>query len=629
MRNPKKLALLILPDTSIAKDLVSTAQKWIESGLIEDFAYTTPALLGGDFSSSWKLQVKDASDGLDGEQYDLLEVLGQSQPDRLEVVTPWILGTSKSDGALVQTSAAVCEVLSSVLSQRVDPTTGRAIRPLASVAMAIYPFHSEFGADAEQVAASIRSDLIIVCSPEVRAQPWAASAPLQADAQFVPFAIAQISAVCGLWSGFSDSIFAIIDNASDQLAVAQPLVLRTIGSVVVAEGIAERIVVEALRTAALPDSSPFRISSESGSGRPQAISAVQVDLINAEIEKYFNKILEIKKNAFSYDAVSKSFTLDQSRGVLDAIRKFGTFSLKAISNIPIFVWHGVKNAGSALLNRVLGQVRMSHPEIYSGLDREVLDLKSRLKAYLSSDSAMKQEAAAAEAFKQDPEVWRELRNIALSSLDGGVEAGSKSVLPLVANIFPDPRYRIDVSGSEFTHVKDLPSDFSPLGLYEYRRTIAGSIRDVDLKIQELYAAIESHASSAESEGDSEEVESDSVNLAAPREGEEHTTDLNVSLGDRELAGAEEPAAELEPLPEGSAKEDELQEIHDSENPEVESELVEAPDEDSRDPEGSSEGIESPSTVDAAEGQPKTPARKSRKPADPEVKEEEGVPDNES
>jgi hypothetical protein len=266
---------------------------------------------------------------------------------------------------------------------------------------------------------------------------------------------------------------------------------------VVAEGVAERIVIEALRTAALPDQSPFQISTDPGSGRPQAISSLQIDLINAELERYLNQILSIRQNGFTYDAISRDFELDQRRGFLDALRKFGIFSLKAITNIPIFIWQGWKNFGSAVANRLLGQVRPSYPEIYSGLDKEVRDLQLTLRAYLTDDGKIAQNAATTASFKQEPEVWRELREISLGALDGGTSVRSKSVLPLVNNIYPDPESIIKLDASSFQGLDNLPSELSPLELYEFRRTITGSVKDLDLRIQELYVTLEEHRAAEE------------------------------------------------------------------------------------------------------------------------------------
>lgn len=485
-----KIALIVLPDFPIAAEVHETAQSWISSGLISNFFFTTPSLLGPDFKKDWKIQVKSCSEGIDSDAFDLLEQLGRSQPDRLELLTTWVLGEAEPSQDLIDSTLGVEEILRNVLSQRVDPASGRPIRPLATIAMAVYPFSWSADEKSASLASKIRSDLIVVCSPEVRAQPWAASAPLKIDDNFPPFVVAQIAAVCGLWSGFSDSIFSIVEKNSDQLATAQPLVVRTIGSIVVAEGVAEKVVLEALRKASDPNSSPFMNSSDNGSERPRAISPSQVDLINAELEKYLNRVLGFSSTAFRYDTGSSNRDLDLSRSSIEALKFFGQFCIKALAALPLFAWYGISNFGSSLVNKLMGNARDFYPESYSGLDKDVLGLKAELLKGLGQEEKLAQDAASTASFRQEPDVWRELRRIVFASLDGGPDVNVKSVLPLLENVFPDPDKQFQTIPEHREFIEGSAEALSALQIYELNGTLAERVKEVDLNIRDIHLEVQ-------------------------------------------------------------------------------------------------------------------------------------------
>lgn len=441
-----RLAIVLAPAGATGVELRQQALVWYNSGIIDDCIWVTNEQLRNANFVSRELEGEFISSEVGTDYFDVYQYLGSSLPvGRLDLIVPWILADDAPDVKLAELGLKVSRNLKEVMP--VPSSNGKSRGKRLYTTLLSIPSSDLTRSDLGQTHIPYEMfDVNVYVSPESRSNPWSASAPLKVGANFELFALGQLASVAGLWSGSSESISSLLSSQAFKFGLGNVLLLRSMASLVVAQGIASRMVDEALSDLTNPEFDPYQISDPSDTSRPASIEP-NAALIEQELMARVNSIIDESDGVFSYEGMRRPDALDFTRSGKEALKFFWRFTGDVVKAMPRYTMRWFKNAWTSFLNKTLKQVKPAHPEIYLGLDQE---LKARLEEAEQFRSNTKRQdalAISATAYQQNPLVWQRLRESVFGALDGSdALAGIKPrVLPNVRYVAPDPQAKFDIS----------------------------------------------------------------------------------------------------------------------------------------------------------------------------------------
>ena len=449
MRNSRsrELAILLAPPGEAGARLLGEAQRWLSAGIIEDFVWVRSEDLEGRTGDILELPCRYLGDQNEAKDFDLFQYLGTFQISHLDLVVPWFLADQSPSVDLAKQGIRLKKAIS-----RVMPKPSLEMRQKSKQLFAtLLSIPSAMVTSTTLPAAPINYrdfELNVLVSPESRAEPWTPSAPIRADENFALFALAQIASIAGVWSGAPLSVSALLQRQGFNFSQGNVVMLRAMASLVVAQGVASRMITEALESVANPDIDPYKISSQTDLDRPESIAELNDELIRGQIEARVSEIILSTDSAFVYDGPKKPTESDYTRLPKEAWIFFWKFTRDVVVAMPHHARDWVINKYGELTNALLKNVREPVPEKYLGLDKELRERLSKILEFRADRATQDALAISATAFQQMPQVWEKLRSLAFGALDGS-DSSDTSRKPLVfpsvdyvaAN--PDNRFLVD------------------------------------------------------------------------------------------------------------------------------------------------------------------------------------------
>jgi hypothetical protein len=320
-------------------------------------------------------------------------------------------------------------------------------------------------------------ELNLLISPESRAEPWTPSAPIKGDENFALFALAQIASIAGVWSGSPLSVTALLQRQGFNFSQGNVVMLRAMATLVAAQGVASRMITEALEIVANPDIDPYKTSSQNDIERPESIAELNDELIRGQIELRVAEIIAQTDSAFVYDGPKKPTESDYTRLPKEAWVFFWKFTRDVVVAMPHYARDWVINKYGEVTNALLKNVREPVPEKYLGLDKELRERLAKILEFQADRDSQDALAISATAFQQMPQVWEKLRSLAFGALDGSDASDPTRkplVFPSVDYVAADPANRFPIDSS-IKNLLDL--DLDELGVDD----VAG-VRDLVSKL---------------------------------------------------------------------------------------------------------------------------------------------------
>ena len=500
----KRLAVVLAPKGELGESLMKEAFRWHAAGMINDFIWASADWTKPSEIDRYVLNCVHIADGETGKKFDLFQLLGNFQINRLDLIVPWVLATGVPDEALAQLALKLGAALDQVLptaNQTGRVVTKRLFKSLVSIA-SIENLENELA----PVSISYKQfDANIVVSPEVRATPWAASSPLKSEGHFVPFALAQITAIAGSWWGVDESVTQILSKRGYEFGTGNPILLRTLATAVVAQGVAGRMIVESLSEVGDPTVNIYADYVSSDSNRPRAIAndKAQIDqLVNPAIDAV------IKRHAqdFLYDNSRKPKPVGHDRGWKEAFRFFGQFLKDTVFAFPMHTKNFLLNKVSSFANKTLTDVSEAAPEALQHLDTQLRDRLAEIEKFTADTATQDAIATTTMAYRQDPRIWLSLREAAVGLLDGyGFKGnGHPNVLPSVNFVASDPSdlFTIDEQFAEMLEIAPGQLDEELVG--QVRSKALGVLRSSNDQIDEMRSRLVALQRSAAQEAEAAE-----------------------------------------------------------------------------------------------------------------------------
>ena len=560
MSTSSRLAVVLAPKGAQGDSLAHHASVWISEGILSDFIWVKTDGLAIEDLRKLQLECSFASKVGTGENFDLFQYLSQVVVDQLDLVVPWILGDAQPDDELWALASALRAALkdgmpnggsgASVRSKwlytslLVMPTTNRAVEGFV-------PTSREYG----------EFDLNVYVSPETRSNPWAGSAPLHEGPDFELFTLAQIASVAGSWAGSTESLTALLERKSFRFGQGAFVMMRTMSSMVVTKGLADRLVSESLDRLSSATISPYEISDPNDLERP-ALVADEAQLIKEQIGRRISVILQVAGEEFTYVSEPKPDELDFSRDWKEAVRFFWRFTRDSVKAMPRYTADFLKNEWTRFIGRKLDDVREAVPERFLGVTLELKQMLDDIQSFRNDHEKQDTLALSSAAYRKNPKVWAALRAVAFGSLDGSdTETGEKPiVLPRVDYVVHDPSARFSVP-EEFKEKFNLESHEIALPQAdELREVVEADLRATDERmklIQTEIAAIELQLSDPyldmvyaqpgapqdDEELEDEELEDEEVSSEPDLEGEPAADDSEGIEGIEGIDEVEDEAAD--------------------------------------------------------------------------------------
>jgi hypothetical protein len=430
-------------------------------------------------------------------------------------------------------------------------------------------------------------DQNVYISPEARATPWAGSAPVLAANGTTHFALSQICTVGGVWAGSSESLSAMLRARNYEFTTGNILVMRSITTAVVANGVASQIVIEALTKVGDSEFELYANTDANDKRRPVALLKGQTQLRELFVTQRVEEILARSDKAFAYEKRDAFVKPDHGRGFAPAIKFFWNFTKETVKGFPIYTKYWFQNKRNKTANSLFGDVVEAVPEGLDGYDEMLRKMLVEVEEFNANAAIQDSIAVSKEAFSQNPGIWKLLREIAISSVDGfGATAETKAqVLPTVDDVVSDPAEKFEVD-PQFAEQLELPG--SSIGfeqVAELRQKLSSDLSASNLRIDQLRERLIQLQRLREEEAEAQRIaEQEAAEEAeAQRIAEEEAAkevqveeDLEEELEDEpgeELE--EEPGEELEEAPEEELEEEPEEDVEEEpETPAEQTEVVE-------------------------------------------------------
>ena len=477
-KRSKVIAVVLAPPGEVGFQLLREARRWFGAGLIEDFLWVQPDELLDGTGNFLEVPCNFVGDSDEVERFDLLQYLGTIQVGHLDLFVPWFLADAAPDERFARLGIRLRKTIERLMPKP-DFTSQKKLKQLYSTLLSI-PSSRVTAESLAGVGLNYRQyDINLLVSPESRSEPWTPSAPVLEGEDFVLFALAQIVSIAGVWSGKPESISILLKRRGFVFSEGNVVLSRSIASLVVAQGVASRMIRESLSRVGDSSLNPYKLSNQQDLRRPESISDLDDELIRDKINSIVNHVVEGSDGSFVYDGPKKPRDTDYTRLPMEAWIFFLKFTRDALFAMPYYSAVWVINKLGDFTNTLLKNVRQPIPEKYMGLDKELQDRLKEVTDFRADRNKQDALAISATAFQQMPQVWEKLRLLAFGALDGSGES-TKTNKP---KVFPSPDYVAADPDARFV-VSSKHRQILELENFEL------SVADVDVVRQRLNAEIE-------------------------------------------------------------------------------------------------------------------------------------------
>jgi hypothetical protein len=481
-----RILVVVAPSNDLGEQLFNEAKKWHELGLIRDFFWIEASEETKQALGDFKLKFQSVSDDPTEVENDFLQFLGGIEVQHLDLVVPWFLGDAAPDEHLALFSVKLGKAISDVLpkaAQIGNVTNKRLFTTLLSI-----PSIESVGHDLNPVPFGFDLfDQNVYISPEARATPWAGSAPVLSANGTLHFALSQICTVGGVWAGSSESLSAMLRARNYEFTTGNILVMRSITTAVVANGVASQIVIEALTKVGDPEFDLYANTDANDKQRPVALLIGQRQLRDQFVTQRVEEILARSDKAFTYEKREAFVKPDHGRGFAPAVKFFWNFTKETVKGFPLYTKYWFQNKRNKTANSLFGDVVEAVPEGLDGYDEMLRKMLVEVEKFNADAAIQDSIAVSKEAFSQNPGIWKLLREIAFSSVDGfGAKSETKAqVLPTVDDVVSDPaeRFEIDPQFAEHLELQDSSIGFEQVA--ELRQKLAADLSASNIRIDQL------------------------------------------------------------------------------------------------------------------------------------------------
>jgi hypothetical protein len=481
-----RILVVVAPSDDLGQKLFHEAKKWHDLGLIRDFFWIEASEETKQVLSEFKLKFQLISDEVGQVENDFLQFLGGIEVKHVDLVVPWFLGDAEPDQDLALFSVKLAKAISEVLpkaAQIGNVTSKRLYTTLLSV-----PSMESVGQDLKPVPFGFDLfDQNVYISPEARATPWAGSAPVLAANGTIHFALSQICTVGGVWAGSSESLSAMLRARNYEFTTGNILVMRSITTAVVANGVASQIVIEALTKVGDSEFELYANTDANDKQRPVALLIGQRQLRDQFVTQQVEEILARSDKAFTYEKRDAFVKPNHGRGFAPAVKFFWNFTKETVKGFPLYTKYWFQNKRNKTANSLFGDVVEAVPEGLDGYDEMLRKMLVEVEQFNANAAIQDSIAVSKEAFSQNPGIWKLLREIAFSSVDGfGARAETKAqVLPTVDDVVSDPaeKFEVDPQFAEQLELQDSSIGFEQVA--ELRQKLSSDLSASNVRIDQL------------------------------------------------------------------------------------------------------------------------------------------------
>ena len=457
--------LVLLPDGELGEALLRLAANWSALGFLSESLWIKPSGVQKNLDGVMSIQavVMDFTpQGVRQREVNLHAWLGVRQVNAIRFTVLQVVGP-RFGPDLVQN--ALVEELRQSLYELVPVSLGADVNAQTSKFVCYNLVCSPAGYKSEALTTLYKPgfDANIVPSPEEPATPWAGAAPLQDGPELYGFALAHLASLQGLWAGMSRGYLEVLAERGKATRPGQVLVPRVNASLVLTDGLAKRLIVEALDRVANPQEVLYRGETANSGERPRAYAVEDDEAIGQRIDVLVDQILELEDGVLKYTPF-----VQKPRAELEAmktgrrIRAFFKFSGDKLKKIPYWAGQWFKYHWDRMVMRnVEGeQVAEQTRSIYDEKpDQRHKDLLARLEEVIKIREDHKlQTKLIVEPIKlkSSEALWQKVRNIVFANLDGGIgiEPRENPVIPLVSQVLYNPEAKFEMPAVE--GVSNLP-----------------------------------------------------------------------------------------------------------------------------------------------------------------------------
>jgi len=582
-----RLLVVVAPSNETGNQLFLEASKWFELGLIRDLYWIEASTDTKESLKKFKLKFQTVSRDTQTGEDDFLQFLGAIEVKHLDLLVPWFLGESQPDEELALFSLEVAKAISEVLPKSAQ--IGNSLSKRLYSTLLSVPSIESVGQDLNPVPFGFDLfDQNVYISPEARATPWAGSAPVLSSNGTLYFALSQICTVGGVWAGSSESLSAILRARNYEFTTGNILVMRSITTAVVANGVASQIVIEALTKVGDPEFELYANTDANDKQRPVALLMGQRQLRDQFVTQRVEEILARSDKAFTYEKREAFVKPDHGRGFAKAVKFFWNFTKETVKGFPLYTKYWFQNKRNKTANSLLGDVVEAVPEGRDGYDEMLRKMLVEVEKFNADAAIQDSIAVSKEAFSQNPGIWKLLREIAFSSVDGfGAKAETKAqVLPTVDDIVSDPaeKFEIDPQFAEQLDLQDSSIGFEQVA--ELRQKLAADLSASNIRIDQLRERLIELQRQREAEAEAQRIadeqaaeEAEAQRIADEQAAEEAEAQRIADEQAAEEELEEEPEEELEEEPEEGLEEEPEEGLEE----EPEEGLEEEPEEELEDP----------------------------------------------
>jgi hypothetical protein len=579
-----RLLVVVAPSNEIGNQLFLEASKWFELGLIRDLYWIEASPETKESLKKFKLKFQTVSRDTQMGEDDFLQFLGAIEVKHLDLLVPWFLGESQPDEELALFSLEVAKAISGVLPKSAQ--IGNALSKRLYSTLLSVPSIESVGQDLNPVPFGFDLfDQNVYISPEARATPWAGSAPVLSANGTLHFALSQICTVGGVWAGSSESLSAMLRARNYEFTTGNILVMRSITTAVVANGVASQIVIEALTKVGDPAFELYANTDANDKQRPVALLMGQRQLRDQFVTQRVEEIFARSDKAFTYEKREAFVKPDHGRGFAPAVKFFWNFTKETVKGFPLYTKYWFQNKRNKTANSLFGDVVEAVPEALDGYDEMLRKMLVEVEKFNADAAIQDSIAVSKEAFSQNPGIWKLLREIAFSSVDGfGAKAETKAqVLPTVDDVVSDPaeKFEIDPQFAEQLDLQDSSIGFEQVA--DLRQKLAADLSASNIRIDQLRERLIELQRQREAEAEAQRIadeqaaeEAEAQRIADEQAAEEaeaqRIADEQATEEELEEELEEEPEEELEEEPEEELEEEPEEELEEEPEEELEEEI---------------------------------------------------------
>jgi hypothetical protein len=548
-----RVLVIVAPKTGFGQQLYLEAAKWHELGLIRDFFWIDASQETRESLKQFKLKFRTLSQDALHIEDDFLQFLGGVEVKHLDLVAPWFLGDLPPDQELALLSLEITKAISEVLPKSAQIgnvpnkrmySTLLSVPSIESVGREFMPV--PFGFDL--------FDQNVYISPESRATPWAGSAPVLAANGTVNFVLSQLCTVGGVWAGSSESLSAMLAVRNYQFTTGNILVMRSITTAVVANGVASQIVIEALSKVGDPEFELYANTDAADKQRPVAIPLADKPLREAYIKDLVDEIIASTDKSFLYVEREGFVKPNHKKKFRERMEFFWNFTKQTIKAFPMYSKNWLLNKRNKAADTLFGDVVEAVPESLDGYDEDLRKMLVDVERFNADVAIQDSMVITREASSQMPAVWRHLREKALSSLDGfGAKSEKKAqVLPTVDDVVRDPAEKFEIEPQFAEHLQLQESSIGFEQVAELRQKLSSDLSASNLRIDQLRERLIQLQRQREEEAEAQRIadeqaaeEAEAQRIADEQAAEEELDNESESESESE----EEPEEEFEEEPE--------------------------------------------------------------------------------